>query len=73
MCICVYVSVCIQYIYLTKELSYNREAKPRIRTFNLLNGLIPASHFNLLKARLRACSHYEIAANKLVDLRSLRA
>lgn len=51
-------------IYFTKESPYNGETKPRIRTFNLLNGLIPASHFNLLKVRLRACSHYEIAANK---------
>lgn len=65
--------MCVFNIYFTKELPYNGETKPRIRTFNLLNGLIPASHFNLLKVRLRACSHYEIAANKLVDLRSLRA
>lgn len=35
---------------------------------NLLSRLIPVSHFNLLTARLRACPHHEIAANKLVDL-----
>lgn len=61
------------YISITKESLYNGVAKPRIRTFNLLNGLISPSHFNLLNARLRACSHYEIAASKLVDLGSSRA
>lgn len=32
-----------KYFFIIKESVYNGEAKPRIRTFNLLNGLILAT------------------------------
>lgn len=57
----------------TKKSRYNAIGKPQIRTFNLLNGLIPASHFNLLTACFRLYSRHEIVANKLASSESSRA